>query len=194
MTLAIGRKCPERHRVRPTVEVASPTDHARGQSRAGKPANLPPGEYRDVSLFANATPAAASAGACEVALGSGLAFRVYEFDPVPAKFLRLVCVGNSRNDWNSLVEVQLDSVATSRGNAGGSGPAVIPFHPLSRQKCPGWRPGHALGRPRHERMAPIRACARRRRATHRPGVGPGRQPECPLQGASIQRWSCNGIP
>ena len=96
----------------------------------GKPANLPPGEYLVRLLFANATRAAASRRVCEVVLGSESPLGLYEFDPVPAKFLRVVCVGNSANDWNSLVEVQLDSVAVRGGTpaVSASGNSSVRYH------------------------------------------------------------------
>jgi hypothetical protein len=46
-----------------------------------------------------------------VTVGRLSAFEWYAFPPVRAKYLRVVCHGNTENNWNSIHEVRLESLA-----------------------------------------------------------------------------------
>lgn len=80
-----------------------------------KPATLPAGDYLVRLLFADPSPQPLPRLDCDIEIRPGSAFEQYTFAPVTARYLRVLCSGNTRNDWSSLTEVQLDSVATVDG-------------------------------------------------------------------------------
>jgi hypothetical protein len=99
-----------------------------GRSRSG-PASLPPGEYRLRLLLVDPSSTAPGQRVFDVSVACGSELEEYTFDPAPAKFLRLLCQGNSENDWNSLVEVRLDSLTASDGVPAVSAGAAVEGYP-----------------------------------------------------------------
>lgn len=78
------------------------------------PAPLPAGQYRLRLLAADPTSTAAGQRLFEVQVkasaAAGAATR-YAFAPTRAKFLRLLCRGNSANNWSSIVEIASPALA-----------------------------------------------------------------------------------
>jgi hypothetical protein len=95
--------------------------------RTKKPATMPAGDYRLRVLMLDPTSTAAGQRAFSIAvrIGDDRGMERLRFDPVKARYLRLACHGNSQNDWNSIEEVALDSLAND-----GSGPAITASHEL----------------------------------------------------------------
>ncbi len=73
------------------------------------PASLPAGKYRLRLLLIDPSSTAAGQRVFDVSVACGSSWEEYAFDSAPAAILRVVCQGNSENDWNSLVEVRLDA-------------------------------------------------------------------------------------
>ena len=78
-------------------------------------ATLPAGHYRLRLLFLDPTSTAPGQRVFTVQVTpmSALELANYTFNPVRAAYLRVVAHGNSENDWNSLTEVRLSSLATA---------------------------------------------------------------------------------
>jgi len=79
----------------------------------GKPAPLPAGDYRLRLFVLDPTSNRTGQRVFDVqvaadAVHSGVGR--YSFEPLRAKFLRLVCHGNSENDWNSIIEIELPAL------------------------------------------------------------------------------------
>lgn len=76
--------------------------------RQAKPPGLPAGDYRVRLLLFDPTSTAAGQRVFDVNIDTPAATAGpvrYRFEPTRARILRLVCNGNSENDWNSIVEV-----------------------------------------------------------------------------------------
>ncbi len=80
----------------------------------GDRAVVPAGDYRLRLLFCDGTSTEAGQRvfniSAAVSSASGDA-GAYAFDPVRAKFLRIVCHGNAHNDWNSITEISCAALA-----------------------------------------------------------------------------------
>ena len=98
------------------------------------PVGLVAGQYRLRLWLRDPTSTAPHQRVFDFSAGSGAGLDGYTFDPVPARFLRVLCHGNSENDWNSLVDVRLDSV-----DANGDRPAVT-----ASAAVDGFPAGHAF--------------------------------------------------
>ena len=84
-----------------------------------RPAPLLPGEYRLRLLLLDPNSTAPGQRVFTVSLNNSSGEEYWTFDPVKAGYLRLVCHGTSENDWNSICEVRIESLAS-----GGSAPRV----------------------------------------------------------------------
>ena len=76
-------------------------------------ATVPAGDYRLRLLMLDPVSTAAGQRVFSIAMsvtGDPVMERL-GFNPVKARFLRLACHGNSQNDWNSIEEIALDSLA-----------------------------------------------------------------------------------
>lgn len=89
------------------------------------------GEYELELLLLDPTAGAAGQNVFEVAVNRGRESDGYEFDPVSARQVRIVCKGNSQGDWNSLLEVELDGVAREGGKAVVSASAAVAGYPAA---------------------------------------------------------------
>jgi lysophospholipase L1-like esterase len=96
-------------------------------------AAVPAGNYRLRLLMLDPTSTAAGQRVFSVALGvaGDPAMERCDFDPVKAHFLRLACHGNSQNDWNSIEEVALDSLAKDK-----AGPVAMASHEMKDYPAP----------------------------------------------------------
>ena len=74
-------------------------------------AALPAGEYRLRLLLLDPESTAAGQRVFNVAVGGAAGEDFWAFAPVKTAYLRLACHGTSENDWNSIYEVRLDSLA-----------------------------------------------------------------------------------
>lgn len=86
-----------------------------GGKRPHIPKGLPPGAYRLRLLMADPTSTAEGQRVFDVTVKSnsgrgGGASERYTFEPVKAKFLRLLCHGSAENSWSSIAEVAVDSL------------------------------------------------------------------------------------
>ncbi|MBM3888861.1 MAG: hypothetical protein FJ388_07005 [Verrucomicrobia bacterium] len=96
---------------------------AYGGRGKGKPASLPAGDYRLRLLMLDPASNRADQRVFDVQVAADAArsgVERYSFEPVRAKFLRLVCHGNSENNWNSITEIEspaLDKKTASASKA-----------------------------------------------------------------------------
>ncbi|MBI5386820.1 MAG: discoidin domain-containing protein [Verrucomicrobia bacterium] len=104
---------------------------ARDSRGTGGAAGLAAGDYRLRLLFLDPASTAPDQRVMELSANAGAGADEYEFDPVPARFLRLLCHGNSENDWNSLVEARVDSLATDGGQPAVTASASVDGFPAS---------------------------------------------------------------
>jgi hypothetical protein len=74
-------------------------------------AALPAGAYRLRLLLLDPDSTAEGQRVFSVALSSTASGELWAFEPVKASFLRLRCHGTSENEWNSLYEVGLETLA-----------------------------------------------------------------------------------
>jgi hypothetical protein len=75
-------------------------------------ASLPPGKYEVRLLTVDPSSTARGQRVFTVSIRGGTADdERCSFEPVKARYLRLACRGNSENDWNSIEEVELGSLA-----------------------------------------------------------------------------------
>jgi len=78
-----------------------------------KKLNLPAADYRLRLILIDPTSTAPGQRVFDVTVATGSATETqYVFEPVQARYLRLVCHGNTVNDWNSIVKVRIDSLAS----------------------------------------------------------------------------------
>ena len=102
----------------PLTFVLQPIMARDSRGRSG-PVGLPAGAYRLRLWLRDPVSNAPDQRVFDVAADSCGGPDCYTFDAVSARFLRVLCHGNSVSDWNSLVDVRLDAVEVN-----GHGPAV----------------------------------------------------------------------
>ncbi len=96
-------------------------------------ATVPAGNYRLRLLMLDPSSTAAGQRVFSIALdvAGDQGMERYGFDPVQARFLRLACRGNSQNDWNSIVEVTVDSLAKDADGPLASASHEMKEHPAT---------------------------------------------------------------
>jgi hypothetical protein len=91
------------------------------RSRYPGAANLPAGRYRLTLLMLERQAEVEGQNAFDVKISSSTGGGICRFDPVKAKYLRLVCRGNSINLWNSIHEVRCDAMLRKASSVIASG-------------------------------------------------------------------------
>ena len=84
---------------------------AKGGRGGANAAKLPAGEYTLELLMLDPESTGPGQRVFDVKISKTSGSEWLLFDPVKAKYLRLVCHGNSQNSWNSISEVKIESLA-----------------------------------------------------------------------------------
>jgi hypothetical protein len=98
---------------------------ARDSRNSSSPVGLPAGEYRLRLALCDPDSTGPDQRVFDVAINGDSAMDHYSFDAEPARFLRVLCHGNSENDWNSLWEAEVDGLVTGRGRVAVSASSAV---------------------------------------------------------------------
>lgn len=101
-----------------------------GRGKTG-PAPLAPGLYRLYVLTIDPTSSTPGERVMRVDVSYPFDFEVNTFKPVKAKYLRLLCWGNSANDWNSIYEVKIASLDRNAGKDVVTASGAVDGYPAS---------------------------------------------------------------
>jgi hypothetical protein len=104
---------------------------ARDSRGRGGPAGLLPGDYQLHLILLDPESTTAGQRTFAMALETTSTGGQYTFDAVKANFLRVLCKGNSENDWNSINEVQLDALAQDKGSTAVTCSSAVSGYPAA---------------------------------------------------------------